>query len=280
MQVAKVVTWLKDEMSEGKPLDIEKNEWRKEERKRKTQQWLTIFSPIFLLALWEFLSRTTLIDPRFFPPPTSIIQTFFDLLLNGNLLSHVGVSLTRIFLGLLAGIIPGIILGLLIGMYRPMKAFFSPLIMALMPIPTLALMPLILIVFGIGEVSKVVTIAGSVFFPVVINTAAGVANIDRAYLDVAKNYGAGPKDFFFKIAFPGALPVMMEGIQMGQAIALLTIVAAEMIGARTGIGYLIWSSYKVFNFNPMYVGLILISFFGYIFSILLRWLQHKLVPWQ
>ena len=163
----------------------------------------------------------------------------------------------------------------------PAQVVFLPLLMALMPIPTLALLPLILILFGIGEISKVVTIAGSVFFPVVINTAAGVANIDSSYLDVAKNYGAGPKDFFLKIALPGALPVMMEGIQMGQAIALLTIVAAEMIGAQSGIGYLIWSSYKVFNFNPMYVGLILISFFGYIpSSILLRWLQHKLVPWQ
>ena len=192
----------------------------------------------------------------------------------------MGISLTRIVFGFIAGTIPGILLGLLMGMYRPFKSFFSPLLMALMPIPTLALMPLILILFGIGEISKVVTIAGSVFFPVVINTAAGVANIDSSYLDVAKNYGAGPKDFFLKIALPGALPVMMEGIQMGQAIALLTIVAAEMIGAQSGIGYLIWSSYKALNFNPMYVGLILISFFGYIFSILLRWLQHKLVPWQ
>lgn len=261
-------------------IDSEKNDWLIEERKRRKQQWLTISSPILLLVLWELLSRTEIIDSRFFPPPTSIVQTFWDLARSGELFSHVGISLTRIVFGFIAGTIPGILLGLLMGMYRPLKSFFSPLLMALMPIPTLALMPLILILFGIGEISKVITIAGSVFFPVVINTAAGVANIDSSYLDVAKNYGVGPKDFFLKIALPGALPVMMEGIQMGQAIALLTIVAAEMIGAQSGIGYLIWSSYKVFNFNPMYVGLILISFFGYIFSILLRWLQHKLVPWQ
>ncbi len=262
------------------PMEIEKLEWRKQERIRKNQQWLTIASPIFILALWEFLSRTSLIDPRFFPPPTSIVRTFWDLAASGVLFTHIGISLTRILLGFLLGTIPGIILGLLMGMYRPFRSFFSPLLMALMPIPTLALMPLIMIVFGIGEASKWVTIAGSVFFPVVINTAAGVANIDRSYIDVAKNYGAGSRQFFLRIALPGALPVMMEGVQMGQAIALLTIVAAEMIGANQGIGYLIWSSYKVFNFNPMYVGLILISFFGFTFSILLRWLQSKLVPWQ
>ena len=262
------------------PMEIEKMEWKRQERWRRQEQLLTIASPILILALWEFLSRTALIDPRFFPPPTSIIRTFWELAASGVLFVHVGVSLTRILGGFLLGTIPGIILGLLMGMYRPLKAFFSPMLMALMPIPTLALMPLILIVFGIGELSKWVTIAGSVFFPVVINTAAGVANIDRAYLDVAKNYGANFRQFFLRIALPGAMPVMLEGVQMGQAIALLTIVAAEMIGANQGIGYLIWSSYKVFNFNPMYVGLILIAFFGFAFSLLLRWLGTKLVPWQ
>lgn len=261
-------------------MDIARSEWVKEQRARKLQQFLTIVSPLLLLLLWEFLSRTELIDSRFFPPPTSIIQTFVDMLVSGELASHVSISLSRIMLGFLVGTIPAIMLGLMMGMYRSMRSFFSPLIMALMPIPTLALMPIIVIIFGIGETSKIVTIAGSVFFPVVINTAAGVANIDRNYLDVARNYGAGPKDFFFRIALPGAMPVMMEGIQMGQAIALLTIVAAEMIGANSGIGYLIWSSYKLFLFKPMYVGLILISFFGYLFSLLLRWLHHKLVPWQ
>ena len=132
----------------------------------------------------------------------------------------------------------------------------------------------------LDEVSKIVTIAGSVFFPVVINTVAGVVTIDKTYLDVAKNYGASSKDFFFKIALPGSLPVMLEGIQMGQAIALLTIVAAEMMGANSGIGYLIWTSYSAFLLEEMYVGLVLISFFGYLFSLILRGFQKKLLPWR
>ncbi len=136
-------------------IDSEKNDWLIEERKRRKQQWLTISSPILLLVLWELLSRTEIIDSRFFPPPTSIVQTFWDLARSGELFSHVGISLTRIVFGFIAGTIPGILLGLLMGMYRPLKSFFSPLLMALMPIPTLALMPLILILFGIGEISKV-----------------------------------------------------------------------------------------------------------------------------
>ena len=262
------------------PFEVEQREWKQRQTKERLKQMLTIASPLFLLVLWEFLSRTGLMDIRFFPPPTAIVSTFFEMIASGEMASHIGVSLYRIFVGFLAGVIPGIIIGLLMGLYSPIRHFVSPIVMALMPIPTLALLPIIIILFGIGDLSKVVTIAGSVFFPVVINTAAGVINIDSIHLDVAKNYGAGKLNFFTKIALPGAMPVMLEGIQMGQAIALLTIVAAEMMGATSGIGYLIWTSYKAFLLQEMYVGLILISFFGYLFSLLLRGIQKKILPWR
>ncbi|MGE7770966.1 ABC transporter permease [Viridibacillus arvi] len=262
------------------PVEVEQQEWKKRQLKERMKQMLTIASPIFLLLLWEFLSQTNLLDARFFPPPSEIVSTFYSMAMSGELFNHIGISLYRIIAGFLLGVIPGVVIGLLMGLYSPIRHFISPIVMALMPIPTLALLPIIIILFGIGDFSKVVTIAGSVFFPVVINTTAGVINIDSIYLDVAKNYGASSKDFFLKIAFPGALPVMMEGIQMGQAIALLTIVAAEMMGATSGIGYLIWTSYKAFMLKEMFVGLILISFFGYLFSLLLRALQNKILSWR
>ncbi|BAQ09628.1 sulfonate/nitrate/taurine ABC transporter [Bacillus sp. OxB-1] len=262
------------------PFEIEQREWKQKQTKERLKRMLTIISPIFLLALWELLSRTGMIDVRFFPPPSAIIGTFWQMLTSGVMAGHIGVSLYRIFAGFLAGVIPGVVIGLLMGLYSPIRHFVSPIVMALMPIPTLALLPIIIILFGIGDLSKVVTIAGSVFFPVVINTAAGVINIDKIYLDVAQNYGASRWNFFWKIALPGAMPVMLEGIQMGQAIALLTIVAAEMMGATSGIGYLIWVSYKAFLLKEMYVGLILISFFGYLFSLVLRGIQKKILPWR
>lgn len=243
-------------------------------------QVITISSPLILLLIWEFCSQFSILDPRFFPAPTLILTKLIQMGESGDLFTHIYVSLTRIIIGFALGVIPAICIGLLMGMYKYFRHFFSPIIMIFMPIPTLAMLPIILILFGIGEFSKMITIAISVFFPVAINTAAGVANIDRIYLDVAKNYHANVKDFFFKIAFPGALPVMLEGIQMGQAIALLTIVAAEMIGATSGIGYLIWMNYKAFLLPEMYVGLILISFFGYFFSLLLRGLERILLPWK
>jgi len=262
------------------PFEVEQQEWNKRQTKERLKQLLTIASPIFLLLLWEVLSRTGMIDIRFFPPPSAIVGTLFGMISSGELIGHVSVSLYRIALGFLAGVIPGVVIGLLMGLYSPIRHFVSPIVMALMPIPTLALLPIIIILFGIGDLSKVVTIAGSVFFPVVINTAAGVINIEKIHLDVATNYGAGRFNFFWKIALPGAMPVMLEGIQMGQAIALLTIVAAEMMGATSGIGFLIWTSYKAFLLQEMYVGLILISFFGYVFSLVLRGIQKKILPWR
>ena len=239
---------------------VEKEDWKKTQRQNKMKKLLTIASPIIMLLLWEFLSRTAIINPIFFPAPSLILETLFNMGATGELLEHIQISLYRILAGFLLGVIPAIALGLFIGMYSPIRHFFQPLIMALMPIPPLAMLPIIL--------------------PVVINTAAGVMNIDKIYTDVAKNYGAKPKDFFFKIALPGSLPVMLEGIQMGQAIALLTIVAAEMIGATSGIGYVIWMNYKAFLLPQMFVGLVLISFFGYLFSLIIRGLQSKLVPWK
>ncbi|GKV64373.1 MULTISPECIES: ABC transporter permease [unclassified Sporosarcina] len=270
----------KQQLIHNESFEVEQQEWKRRQRKQRGRQLLTVVSPIFMLLLWEVLSRTGMLDIRFFPPPSVILQTFFEMVVSGTMAQHVGVSMYRIFLGFLAGVIPGVIIGLLMGLYSPIRHFIQPIVMALMPIPTIALLPIIIILFGIGDLSKVVTIAGSVFFPVVINTAAGVLNIDKIYLDVAHNYQTGRWNFFFKIALPGALPVMLEGIQMGQAIALLTIVAAEMMGATSGIGYLIWTSYKAFLLPEMFVGLILISFFGYLFSIILRAMQNKLLPWR
>jgi NitT/TauT family transport system permease protein len=244
------------------------------------KQSLTIASPVFMLLIWEFLSRTGLVDARFFPPPTEIIGSFIALIASGELVNHLTISLIRIAGGFFLGAIPGIVVGLCMGLYKPVKLIVQPIVMSLMPIPTIALLPIFIILFGIGEWSKVITIATSVFFPVVINTAAGVMGIDKIYMDVARNFGASGMDYFLKIALPGALPVMFEGIQMGQAIALLTIVAAEMVGATSGIGYLIWTSYSAFVMNEMYVGLVLISFFGYLFSLVVRGLQSKLVPWK
>jgi NitT/TauT family transport system permease protein len=154
------------------------------------------------------------------------------------------------------------------------------MIQATYPIPKLAIMPFILLVFGIGEVSKVFTIAIGVFYLVVINTMAGVLNIDKIYLDVAKNFGASRKDFYMTVAFPGALPMIFAGLKLGMGMALILVVAAELSAAKAGIGWMIWRSYDMFDIEQMFVALIVLSFLGYLFTLLLDAIERWVLPWK
>ena len=160
------------------------------------------------------------------------------------------------------------------------RSAIEPMIAATYPIPKLAIMPLILLIFGLGETSKIFTIAIGVFYLVVINTMAGVLNIDKIYLEVAKNFGASRKDFYLTVALPGALPMIFAGLKLGMGMALILIVAAELSAAKAGVGWMIWRAYDMFDIEQMFAALITLSVLGYIFSLLLDWLEHMVLPWK
>lgn len=239
---------------------------------------LSIASPVALFALWEIAARAHAIDTRFFPAPSSIAGTFAKLLADGSLLSNTLVTLERLALGILAGGIPALLLGLAMGLYRPVYALVDPLIAATYPIPKSAILPLILLVFGLGEASKIVMVAIGMFFPVVINTAAGVRQIQPIYFDVGRNFGARGWAVFRTIAFPGALPVIMTGVKLGVGLGLILIAIAEMVGAQSGLGFLIWNAWQVVQVNVMYVGLITIAVIGFVLTVALNELERLLIP--
>ena len=241
---------------------------------------LSVLSPITLLLLWELLAYTHIIDVRLLSSPSLILQAFIPLLLSGELLYNAAISVQRVLLGFLAGSIPGILLGISMGLSPFIRSAIEPMITATYPIPKLALMPLILLIFGLGETSKVFTIAIGVFYLVVINTMAGVLAIDRIYLDVAKNFGANRKNFYLTVALPGALPMIFAGLKLGMGMALILIVAAEMSAAKAGVGWMIWRAYDMFDIEQMFAALITLSFLGYIFSLLLDLLENRVLPWK
>jgi len=241
---------------------------------------LSILSPVTLLLSWEFLAYIHAIDIRLLSSPSLIIQSFIPLLLSGELLYNTAVSVQRVLWGFLGGSIPGILLGISMGLSPFVRSAIEPMIAATYPIPKLALMPLILLVFGLGETSKIFTIAIGVFYLVVINTMAGVLNIDKIYLDVAKNFGANRKNFYLTVAFPGALPMIFAGLKLGMGMALILIVAAELSAAKAGIGWMIWRAYDMFDIEQMFVALIMLSFLGYIFSLLLDLIEGWVLPWK
>ena len=241
---------------------------------------LAVMSPLALLALWEITAQVGLLDTRFFPPPTRIASQFVELVQSGELLVNTWVSLQRLFFGFLLGGIPALVLGLIMGLYRPIRAAIDPLIAATYPIPKSAVLPLILLIFGLGEMSKIVMVAIGVFFPVVINTTAGVLEIDKIYHDVSKNFGASRWQVFRTVALPGAMPLIMTGVKLGIGLGLILIAIAEMVGAKSGLGYMIWNAWQIFSVETMYVGILVISVLGVLFTVVMNELEQVIIPWR
>ena len=241
---------------------------------------ISLLSPLTLLFFWEAAARAGFVDIRLLSSPSHILQAFFPLLLSGDLIYNTWVSVLRVIWGFLAGAVPGILLGMSMGLSPLLRSAVEPMIAATYPIPKLAIMPLILLIFGLGETSKIFTIAIGVFYLVVINTMAGVLNIDKIYLEVAKNFGASRKDFYLTVALPGALPMIFAGLKLGMGMALILIVAAEMSAAKAGVGWMIWRAYDMFDIEQMFAALITLSVLGYIFSLVLDWLERLVLPWK
>jgi NitT/TauT family transport system permease protein len=247
---------------------------------RRRDRILSVASPLGLLLAWELAADTGLIDVRFFPAPSAIIAKLFEMARSGELTENVLISLQRIVLGFLLGGVPAIVIGIAMGIWRPVRALVDPLIVATYPIPKSSLLPLILLIFGLGEMSKVMMVAIGVFYPVAINATAGVLQINQIYLDVGKSFKASPWDTFRTIALPGALPFIMTGVKLGAGLALILIAIAEMVGAKSGIGFMIWSAWETFAVTKMYVGLFVIALIGFAISLLLNEIERRLIRWK
>jgi len=247
---------------------------------RRRDRILSIASPLGLLLAWELAAQAGLIDVRFFPAPSAILLKLFEMAQSGELTDNVLISLERIALGFLLGGVPAIAIGIAMGLWRPVRAIVDPLIVATYPIPKSSLLPLILLIFGLGEMSKIVMVAIGVFYPMAINATAGVLQINQIYLDVGKSFKASPWDTFRTIALPGALPFIMTGVKLGAGLALILIAIAEMVGAKSGIGYMIWSAWETFAVAKMYVGLFVIALIGFAISLLLNEVERWVIRWK
>lgn len=241
---------------------------------------ISIATPIVLLAAWEIAARTALLDTRFFSSPLRIGSEVWTMAVSGELWTHTWISLVRVLIGFAIGTTLGVILGLAMGLSPTVSAIFKPLIDATFPIPKVGLLPLVIIVFGLGEASKYAIIAISAFYLIVINTAAGVRQIERIYLDVGRNYHAGRMMMFTDVALPGALPSIITGMKISMGVSLIIIVTAESLAAKSGVGFLIWTSWQVFEVEKMYVGLFVSALMGFLLALFLDWTEKRLIPWK
>jgi NitT/TauT family transport system permease protein len=241
---------------------------------------LATVSPVTLLALWELASRLGGLNPLFFPAPTTIASTLVQMIVSGELWLHLEISLRRVGYGFLIGATPAVVLGLAMGWSGKVRVLLEPLISATMPIPKLVILPIIMLIFGIGEASKVVIVAVGAFYPAVINAAAGVTGIRPVYFEVARNFGATRWQKFWRLIVPGSLPMVFVGLRLAFAMALLMVVASEFVSARTGIGAMIWLSWETLRTDKLYAGIAAWATVGIVSSMLLMAFQRLIIRWR
>jgi NitT/TauT family transport system permease protein len=235
---------------------------------------------LLVLAGWELAARAGLISALFFPPPTVIIVTLAQMLISGALLLDLGYTLFRLSVGLLLGGSLGLALGLLMGWSRTIRTLAEPAVAAAHPLPKVALLPLALIIFGIGEQSKIALIALAAFFPLLINSMAGVQQIDSLTWDVAHHYGARGGVLFRRVIWPASLPLVLVGLQLALNAALLVTVAVELVTAQQGLGATIWLAWQTLRIEELYATLVVIGLLGLGSNVALDMLARRLIPWQ
>ena len=236
--------------------------------------------PVALLALWEIASRLALVSPRYFPAPTTVAWVLADRLVEGDLGAQALVTLTRLAGAFALAAVPGVLLGLLMGVARPVRAAVEPYIAFIFPVPKIALLPLLLIILGVGEPAFVLTGATSAFFQIVISTLGGVQTLDPRLLEVGRNYGAHGARLFWKVILPAALPSIFTGLRLGLGLALVSLVAVEFIAAKSGLGHLVYRHWQMLSTPEMYAAFALVGALGLLLTRGLRALQARMLAWQ
>lgn len=233
-----------------------------------------------LLAVWAAGSATGLIDPRVLSAPWTVVATGVDLAVDGNLLENLGVSLARAAQGLLWGVLVGVVLALLSGLSRVGEALLDGPIQVKRAVPNLALLPLLILWFGIGEEMKVITIALGVFIPVYIHTHNGLRSIDKRYVELAETLRLGRRQFVTRVVLPGALPGFLLGLRFAVTGSLLALVVVEQVNGTAGIGYMMELARTYGQTEVIVVGLVVYGVLGYTADWSVRLLQRRALTWR
>lgn len=241
---------------------------------------LAVGTPLAVLLVWELGVRSGLIDGRLFSPPSAIVARTMSMAVSGELLEHLIPTVLRLAAGYGLGVIAGITLGFFMGMWRPLRAALEPTFTALYALPKIAILPLLLLIFGLTETPKILAVMISVFFVIQINTLAGILQIDSRVLEAARAYQAtGWKQFRFVI-LPAATPQIFTGLRVAAGMAVVVVTAIEFVASNSGLGYIIWNSWQLFQPEKMYVGLIVVSLLGAGLTAVIISTEKILLPWK
>lgn len=243
---------------------------------RLTRMSLSIL--VFLL-MWEAIARAGFASRALFPPPSQVLAAFLELVRSGEMLRDVRISTWRALIGFALGGTAGIIVGLVTGRIEWLDNYCSPVIQLFRPLPPVAIIPLVIVWFGIGEISKIFSIAFAVFFPVWINTHLGAREVPRAFVWSAATMGVNGLAVLPKVILPSALPFVVAGLRTGVSLAFVMVFVSELAGASAGVGYQISVSYLAYRVDRMMAALLVLGLLGATSDILLTRFCWRLFPW-
>lgn len=236
--------------------------------------------PIAILVIWQSLSQAGFIKPIILPPPSKVVQTFWDLIKTGQLPQHIWISILRVLEGFALAALLGIGLGIGTGLSQVLNRVTDLVIQLLKPVPPIAWIPLAILWFGIDELSKIYIIFLGAFFPIYQNVFEGIRNTDYKFVEVARILEVPRRKFICMVVIPGALPSMITGLRIGLGVAWMCVVSAELIAASKGVGYLIMDARQLSQTDVVLVGMITIGLIGKFMDSLLKGLENKLVGWK
>jgi NitT/TauT family transport system permease protein len=235
---------------------------------------------IVFFGLWQIVGAARLVSKLFLPSPGDVIASFGDLVADGELAQDLAVSGQEFFIGYLAAALTGIVLGLLLGWYPRVRYAFDPFVNFLYATPRIVLLPLFIIWFGIGVESKIAVIFLGAFFAILINTTAGVRNLDAHLIRVAHSFGATDLDIFRTIALPGSVPFILTGLRLGIGHALIGVVVGELVAAQHGIGRMMAIAGATFQSSKVFAGLIIIAATAMLLTYALQRLERHFDAWR
>jgi len=232
------------------------------------------------VGVWQLASALGWVSDLLLPSPRHVLRALVDLLREGELWLHLSASLQRIVGGWLLGTLVGLVVGLAMGISTVARSTGLPLVSAFFPIPKIALLPLFILWLGIGEVSKVVMIAFGVVFPTIVSAYSAVDSVPRSLVRMGQSFGLSPAAITRKILLPGALPGILAGFRISSSIALILVVAAEMIGAEMGVGALILTAGHLLQTDRLLAGVFMLSALGLVIGALLGRIERRVLRWR
>lgn len=245
------------------------------------RSWVTgLISVGIIIGVWQFLSSTGRVNALLLPAPLNVFRAGVMLTSNGTLPIDTAVSLARVLAGFFAALIVAVPLGVLMGLWWPVRDSVNPIIEVLRPVPPIAIIPVAMLWFGIGETSKVFLIAYGAFFPILLNTIAGFRAIDPVHIRAVQSLGGKRWDVIRHVVILSAFPHIVVGARLGMAMGFIVLVAAELIAADSGLGFLIQDARQHFMTDQIFVGIIAIGIIGLLLNQSLLLVERRIVPWR